>query len=538
MKNIYHSTFFKAAALAMMVVVMTACHQDPCKNVGQPLKQDKLSFGDQVRMYLERDQKGEGGGIAEGKYIAYFDLSDGMDKAYATDGIKSNLDRVTHTVTANNDVWEVYGLEAGEVKSMGNLSQTELFNRLLRTSNLGIMAPIEEALKQIVANKKPALLVTDFEEYDKDEGMGVNVIEEQAYAARYLQAWMGLGGAVKFYIMEYKENQLNKKLFFVVFDGKSRKLTDDIDFAMKSSAQGNYKEYELQATPYKVFTDYPVGKGGNFMRANGMDPIGLEYVALDDLNTEAYNAPLRSWLQIVEEMMSYRNEPSENYKGLLSKLYVNLSDTQSRNISKVVTKVTDITADFESYTNNQFVLNYITAPDKSEDGTVELDCEQAYFYDNYGELLPEWQYKPVAPRDVTKERFLEVNQDAFNRSRNSSPEKTEIVVDFGREYTDTTVFNNNGGVYELLKRDTEGKNGRVLRVDICIAESDVADYSPLENLFNFESNLTYKDGKSVKKTKGVNRCMSQSVIETLRKGDLDGRVIYTYIIKDNRDADY
>lgn len=540
------SLLFRISSLTGLAVLlaMAACNacntlKDPCEDVVEP--RDSRPFGEQVREYLEREQKEDGGPIAEGKRVAYFDLSDGMEFAYESPRIQSKLENVVHTVTANNDLWEVYGLESGEVKPM-EWDQTTQFNRIVKTRNTGVMAPIEEALSQIVKNKKPALLVTDFEEYRKDELMNALVIEPQAYAARYFQEWLRMGGLIKFYIMDFNEKTLSKKIFFVVFDAKNLKLARDIDYCLLSEGDGNCETFVLQTTPYKVFTEYSVGKGGNYFRPNGIDPLGLEYAAIADMNTEAYSIPLRSWLQTVEELMSYRNLPSENFSGLLSRLYVDLSDTQSCNIEKLEVRVTDITKDFNDYTMSCFVKDY--APTVfGEDGSPELDCEQKFFYDEItGELLPEYQYKPTVGIDVTEERFLEINQDIFNKSRANDPKKTEIVVDFGKEFTDTIMFENADDGYQLLKRDQlrNKLNGRILKIDVCIAQSGVADYSNLAAIFNFQSNLTSKDRNKISKKKEDNRCISQSVIETLRKGDLDpkGRVIYTYIIKDNADADY
>jgi hypothetical protein len=499
--------------VAAMLFTLTACHEDTI-----PMPINTLPFGEQVRQYLERDQQSEGSSIVEGQYAAYFDYSDGMQIAYNTEGINTNLDRVAQTVI--NDKCEVYCLESGEVKSMVSMSKTDLYNDIIKKKKELNTAPIEDALKKIVADKKPALLVTDFEEYKKGTG-----ITDVAYAFDYLKGWLDLGGTIKFYIMDYKENKLAKKLFFVVFDSKSGKLTEDINFAMKNAGQGNYKPYDLKTTPYKVFTDYAVGKGGLFCPSNVKALFGpFQYALLEEKNVETYYFEKRSWLQVVEGLMDYRYDgfPQESFSGLLSNLYVDVSDTQSRNISKVETKVTDITDDFKSYTDYQFALKY--APTKGEDGSVTLSDEQAYFYDGEGNLLPKWKYNPSTLKDITKEHFLDVNQEIFGSSCARKPEKAEIVVDFGPEFTDSTLCSHPAG-YVLLNRDKGTYNGRVLRVDICIAESGVDDYSKLDDFFGFET-----DGH-------INRCLAESVVQTLRKYDIGGRVIYTYIIKDNPNAE-
>ena len=519
---------------AIILLTLTGC--PPCKDVQLP--QNPLPFGEQVRLYIDRDQQKESEQTSEVKKVAYFDLSDGMECAYNATGIRSNLERIVHTVAANNDEWDNYGLVAGEVKSMGNMSQTELFNRIVNTRNTGIMAPIEEALKRIVKDKNPALLVTDFEEYTKDAGMNATVIQPEAYAARYFQDWMRTGGIIKFYIMDFAERQKNKKLFFVVFDNNEEKLIDDINHAMKLSNQNNIVEYVLNPRPYKVFTDYPFGKGGNFFAPQG-DPLGFDFMAFEGRNLETYHIKRASWLKSIEILMNYRNNPKMGYTDLLSKLYVDLSDTQSRNIEKLGLNVTDITADFNSFTNHEFAKTY--EPVKGEDGTCELDCEQRFFYNELGQLLPAYEYTRQDPVEIM-DNFLVIDQQRFEDSRRVHPERTEIAIDFDRMYTDSTMFKDMDGEYVYSKREQKKNelNGRILKVDVCIVESGFNDYSQLEDLFNFESILNYKDGNKIKRNKGINRCISQSIIETLRKGDLDpkGRVIYTFIMKDTPQFDY
>ena len=528
--------------LGLCLLFMMGCKTDPCKDVAQPI--NPLPFGEQVRQYLDRDYHEEGSSITKGQYVAYFDLSDGMEYAYTSPEIKSKVEHVAQIVTTNN--WEVYGLEAGKVKPMkgDNWSPSELFNRIVYMKNTGIMAPIEEAMNQIINAKKPALMVTDFEEYRKDAKMNATGVERQAYAKPYFESWLRMGGVIKFYTMNFKENKLSKKLFFVVFDGNDMHLVNDIEHALRRSGDKNYAEYILQTSPYTVYVDYPVGKGGNFIRPNGMDPLGFEYDALAGNNTETYFITRASWLQAAEVLMSYRTNPNEGFTGLLSKLFVDLSDTQSVNIERLNLKVTDVTADFNSFTNHNFALKF--APDKNADGFVELTCEQAFFYDEKGELLPYYQYNQQLTKDITTEAFLEINQALFDQSYRANPQRTEIVVDFGRQYSDPTCFNNNNGDYQLLKRSQKKDelNGRVLRIDVCIAESGVADsnYSQLENFFNFES-YPIKNGQKNKREKLTNDCITQSVdlaLHELQKldGNEQNRVIYTYFLKDTPQNDY
>lgn len=526
--------------LGLVLLFMMGCNTDPCKDVAQPI--NPLPFGEQVHQYLDRDHNEEGGSIVKGQYSAYFDFSDGMEKAYLSLDIREKVTHVAQMATTNN--WKVYGLEENQVKTMDNWSGSELFNRIAYGRNIRNMAPIEKALMQIVNEKKPSLLVTDFEEYIKDEKMNAKGVEKYAYAKPYFENWLRMGGIIKFYAMNFKEGNLSKKLFFVAFDANDQQLVHDIEHVLQRSGEKNYAVYLLQTTPYKVFTDYPIGKGGNFARPNGADPLGFEFETFDGLNTEAYHITRASWLQAAEVLMSYRTNARENYNGFLSKLYVDLSDTQSVNIERLSLKVSDVTEDFNSFTNHNFAKKF--APAKGENGMVELTCEQAFFYDEKGELLPYYQYNPKSSMDITNECFLEINQAQFDQSYRANPKRTEVVIDFGREYSDSTLFSNTNGDYQLLKRSQvkDKLNGRVLRVDVCIAESGVADsnYSQLDNFFNFES-YPIKNGQKNKREKLTNDCISQSVDLALHELQKAGskeqnRVIYTYFIKDTPQNDY
>lgn len=529
-------------ALFIGIVILLAfsacdpCKKDPCNCVEMP--QDDRSFDEQVHAYLKHNQEVQESTIIKGQYAAYFDFSDGMEWAY-TKGGNNNKEAVRQVLrTVFDRKCEIYGLESGKIVSLQSLSDQSVYNLICKDKYEKIEAPIQKALEEIVKNKKPSLLVTDFEEYTLDENLKAKGVAGNNYADESFQSWLKMGGVIKFFIADFKEKGLDKKLFFVVFDSNDKQFIDQIENSLKTSGVV-FRTYMIQATPYRVFTDYPVGKGGNYIRPNGIDPLGFEFAILEDLNTETYVIPLRSWLQTVEELMYYRNNPNENFTGLISRLYVDISDSNSININKLMLKVTDITDDFYGFTKNTYAKSF--APTKGEDGSIgELTCEQRYFYDASGELLPSYQYLPSKPVEVTKERFIEINQDAFERSRSAHSNKTEIVIDFGKEFTDTTMFKNDGGVYQLLKHDQlkEKMNGRILKLDVCITEREVKmNHQELEEFFNFKS-YEIRNGQ---KTREVcnNKSITNSVDEALynlKKID-NPTVIYTYIIKDNSDAE-
>ena len=517
--------------VAVMLFTFGACQpKDPCKNVQKP--EDNRSFEEQVRAYLEHYQEAEGGPIIKGQYAAYFDFSDGMEDAY-----KNYREPVLkQIVTAAFDKHcEMFGLESGEIVSLKDWSDQSLFNHICEDKYEKIEAPIQAAMEQIVKSKKPSLLVSDLEEYTLDSQKKAKGVCQNAYAHDCFKDWLKMGGVINFYSLDYKEKELNKKLFFVVFDGSDKQLISQIETFMKTTGK-DFDVFKLQTSPYRVYTDYSVGKGGNFIDSDGDDPLDFKYAVFEDLNAETYyNTEMYSWLQIAEQLMRFRDE---KFTGLLSKLYVDLSDTQSSNIDKLELKVTDITDDFNSFTNNQFALSAVSAPEKSDDGTDTRDCVQKYFYDADGELSAEYQSKPVNQSAVTK--FLEINQDAFEKSRMSDPKRTEIVIDFNNEYSDTSMYDQEKGLYWLRKREElkDKVNGRILKVEVCIAgRGGSTSFEELERKFNFKS-YEIKDGKKNYREMVDNRCITNSVfgaLNQLEKND-EKTVIYTYIIKDYPDG--
>lgn len=513
--------------VAVMLVTIAACHKDPCKKVQMP--EDTRSFEEQARTYLEYYQKEvENSCISKNQYAVYFDCSDGMEDAYKG-GNREAVKQAVNGVFSKEP--KMYGLQNGEIipfQEQGWDAKT-LFNRICDEDYTAWAAPIEDALKQIVREKRRTLLITDFEEYGPEKSTGRANVSGNNYAEKYFKTWVvDYHGVIKFFTLDFEEENsgktLAKKLFFVVFDDQDQQFIEHMEKYLRTSHQP-FKSFTLQASPCKASSTYPVGKGGNFLDSDGDDPLDFSYASFKDLNAEVYyNNDMLSWVQIAEKLMPYRKE--RNFPGLLSKLKVDLSNTEACYVKNLKLRVTDITEDFTAFTNHQFALTAVPVPDSN----ATLSCEQKFFYDADGNLSSEFEYNPVTPKDITGEQFLKMIQ-----KRNG--DIIDVAIDFGEEYTSDAMFDENG--YLLNRDDLKNKvNGRILKVDICIAEREVGtDFDDLCEFFDFKS-FEIKNNKKDPNEIKPNRCITNSVFGTLGALEKNNKptVIYTYIIKDYPDG--
>lgn len=505
---------------------------------------DVLSLSQQVLEYYQSTNS-EKQDFAEG-YSAYFDFSDGMEFAYKNTDTRANLKSITHTVTGNVNDWKVYSLAADNVTEL-NLTQTELFNKVIATKYNDIKAPIEGAMQKIIKDRKRALLITDFEEYGYDSQIKKDVIEQQAFATPYFQEWLRKGGVIKFYVTDFKENNLNKKLFFIVFDSEDLELTEIVERTISGNNR-NFADFLLTASPYKVSTDYTPGRGGCYHDESGTDIVTAvletgdepKYIKYAGMNVEFY--PMgEAWSNVPVNVKSVKETPNSNYLGILSHLYVDLSEKDSYDIKNVKVKVYDVTDDLFSYSDNRAALRNTPDVSTDESGNPIVSFtnhpDAQFYYDaTTGKLLSKYEYTKLVTPEVN--HLLKVNEEVFRQSYSEDPSKTHIVIDLDDAYLDATfVQNPNTFMYELADEVLANKiaelNHRTLRVDVCLGDSDY-DINKLSELFSFESNLYYMNGKNLQKKLGVNECLYQSIRQVLQNDDLKplDKVIYTYFLMD------
>lgn len=200
----------------------------------------------------------------------YVDFSDGMNAAYGTEISREALRKVINVFTGTDNQASFYSLAADTIIQIDK-KQTEIYNTIMSAANYTkSKAPIEKTLKEIVAKKQPALLITDFEEYNG------SVIQQQNYAKSYFIDWLTAGYNIVFYKMDYKEGSKPKHLYFTVFDSADNALAGKINNALQDVFSQGVECFVLGGPDcvYGMRVNYPsANQGGNYHNSKGEDIV-------------------------------------------------------------------------------------------------------------------------------------------------------------------------------------------------------------------------------------------------------------------------
>lgn len=303
----------------------------------------------------------------------YVDFSDGMNAAYGAQLAQDALRKVINVFTGIDQKAQFFSLADSKITPL-EYSQTQIYNEIMSAKNYTKpMAPIEETLKTIVEKSQPALLITDFEEYNG------GVIQQQNYAKDYFISWLKKGYYITFYKIDYKEKGKPKHLYFTVFDSPTNTLAATVENALSPYIGNGMERFVLAGKDYSydIATDYPSStQGGSFHNSNGEDLVSAVY---EDGKGEAYKAysgnfrdpesaknrsnfaklntlhgpfiqyyPLGdSYGNIISNISATQEEgvePADQFSHLLSKVYVNFSVQDGFKINAVKAKVVDFSA--------------------------------------------------------------------------------------------------------------------------------------------------------------------------------------------------
>lgn len=433
--------------------------------------------------------------LSEDGFSVYFDMSDGMNFAYDGDNNRRLLQSIVNKLAANKGA-RYYGLADLAISPIEK-SHTELYNYLLNTNNYDKQkAPIGDALQRIVEEKRPAVLLSDFEEY---KGNG---IEQAAYAKEYFIDWLKAGFYIAFYRWDFIEKGKQKHMFVAVFDDNKSELKNMVEDAIKTSST-NVDQYVLGGHNFR----YPLSfgyriadHGGNYVDSNGEDLVtGIttgkgnadyhsyaqsvataggagNYLTLDWVSGESAEFyPLNvSWANAISNAKAYSDEavPAEDrFSHFLSNLYVNFNAQSGYIVDDIEVRVFDIQQALDTIA----IYPDLTGPD----------------------LLKAINSVPMPEMNLV-----------LTASVNPSPESpqlkgyTEIMTDFYDGFNGT------------FKGDF--KMSDLLRADIVIADAVIDDERARE-FFGWEGNES----------------LANSVIQTLHDKWCSpvGQVLFTYYLK-------
>ncbi|MBN8547411.1 MAG: hypothetical protein J0L60_14855 [Ignavibacteria bacterium] len=445
----------------------------------------------------------------------YIDFSDGLVQAYTSNPAnKEIIQAITNKLVSTDAEW--FSLGNSKIEKL-NYSSNELFNKVTNPSAYkDNMAPIQEALKQIVELKNDALLVTDFEEYTSD---GKEQFEN--YPKKYFIEWLKAGNSITFFYTDFDEKNAKsgintkKHLFFTVFTyglSTDKSLVKKVEDAL--AGRNATKKFELGGTPFILKNKYDgnessgiankefkkwVNYNFNGLKENGdrFEVIGINKVWNDDLEEYVKN--------IIEK---------ENGV-FLSNLMLNAEDKSYYSLKSLIVNVYDITENFEKFTKyskiKQTVPQFTTDEGKnkvwdksSQTNTLITECYEK----NSDKIKSDWVFTPAKLTDLLWNEIFELDGQIFKDHLKNDPGNIELKTKFHKNY----------------KKKNVKKENALLRVDIVY--DDIEFNSTNEKLKDFEwQSATQKDK--------VNNSLLEAIRNTLQDPEINpkGKALYTYYIK-------
>lgn len=500
MRNL--KTFIRSVASVgtsvLLVSVMGSCHSG-----------ETTSFRDQLSQYLKKDMPVVS--VSSNKYAAYFDFS-GVYVAYDDPSTKETFNNLTQKVTGDAASFDIYSLANDSIMPLSEAnSPAALFQKLHDSNQQGqLWAPIERTLKKIADEGRPALLVTDFEEYTKS-----GVIYRQSYATPYFRTWLQRGGDIQFYVTDYMEGSMHKHLYYVVFDYNNHKLGHLVADALKG-APVNYSTFTLSVNSYPMATAYPsASQGGTYHDENGQDVVSLSaeddkddsFFMIDSLRAENYSFDA-SWTDIVSNAkdQTLANGAKVPFRHLFSNLFIDLSHADSYKIKSLAVRVTDVQKDFDAYTAYHTAM--MNKPKKVRDSEgiyLDWDGHEAgeQYYDENGNILPEYNY-PAMKTDIPEYKdMLVFDNDLFHSTFAKNPAHSELAVNLSPRFNGIIIGQSDDAVNDLL------------RIDIVIADAEICSQQKIDRLFAWDGN----------------DCLSSSIRNVLQDMRPIGLPIYSYFVR-------
>lgn len=441
--------------------------------------------------YIEVTQSSN---LLEDNASVYLDMSDGMNFAYGLPQSKAILQSIINKLAANQAI-KFYEL-ADEKITPVEKSHTELYNYMLNPVNYNRQkAPIQKTLEQIVSNRQPALLLTDFEEYNN------SVIHQAAYAKESFIKWLALGYNITFYKWDFIENGKSKHMFLTVFDDNANRLNSLVETAVKLT-DPNIETYVLGSRDfaYPTSTQYlSMKQGGNYHNSKGIDVVTAvmekggkeDYICYAKPFATASGAP-GQFAPLDISLGSY----SEYYP-----LGVNWKDAieNSKRMQEVGVPQEDM---FVHFLQNLFID--FAAQDGFNIDNIEVrvfDMQETM--EKVNEYIAIGDSIDIADIEAIKKPEINMVLTAGMQTNNSIPEGwKEIYVDFDEKFEGSFIGGN--------------PSTNLLRANIVISKA-TPDINKAMAFFSWEGNPS----------------LANSVKETLTatSSNPQGRILFTYYVK-------
>mgnify|MGYP004508418093 FL=1 len=455
-----------------------------------------------------------------GKWAAYFDFS-GVYIAYDDPATAQTFNGITQKVTGSLDRYDLYSLANEKIEKLNGddlHSAANIFAQLHSPEAQGqLYAPVEKTLEKIVNENRSALLVTDFEEYTPG-----HQIYQQAYATKYFEEWLKRGKEITFFVTDYQEGSLSKHLYYTVFDDENHKLLKEVEDGLQGKPQ-NYKRFTLSMHNYTITPKAGVTNGayagpcvgGTYHDQSGEDVVteSVEDGKDDGFNflpgsrAELYTFGETDWAAIVANAKDQQDGeiPAKyRFQHLFQNLFADFSNTDSYQIKGLAVRMTDIGEDFNLYMDWLTAMKHKPTIEVVEgEKDVEIPSESSDFYDENGNMLPQYDYAKCGGKNIFDiQGVLVFDQQLFSNTFSATKGRNaELAVNLDPGFGGTIAGNKEpSGLY---------------RIDIVVADAVPNLGSQIDELFSWTGN----------------NCLSSAIRNVLQHCNPQGSCVYSYFVR-------
>jgi len=499
--------FVRNTGIFALLIFMAAC--DSCKSPKDPFAKFNpydQELSNRIESYNHTISPNNANSKS-GNPALYIDFSSGINKAFADTVIKEMMTNCFNTVLSQK--FEVYKLGSNKITPLNITNTTELGQQVSDPAQYAdIWAPIQSAVEKIVNENNDALLITDFEEWQKN-----TEVTQTAFLKIPFSSWLKKGNTIHFFIADYKEGKVNKHLYFTVFNAGNPNESSMIS-KLEAKLGHLTTRFDLSAKAYQLRTAYPDEQsGGLFYDRDGKSNNTKNVLDLKaDYSNGLKNGnhfefyPLGvDWKTIAELHTTYSSQ--QQFNDFFRKLYIDLSNEDSYIFGDFDVKVSDITTDFEKFSRAEEAKKHQPKLAKGSNGEDKLADNQTdpialLCYNTDGKLKEEWKYKPQPVIPVN--HVFTLNQALFKNTRTSDPENAEFGVSFDSGFKLKNIPDPNG----------------ILKVDILLNTAIPNSANPELSKF-----------KWVNAHQKPNIALYESIKNTLQELKPAHQIVYSYYIK-------
>lgn len=439
---------------------------------------DKLNAYNNVQSNVKKDTPG-----------LFIDFSAGINNAFSTSTVKNLLSECFNTVLTNQ--LEVYKLGSNEVTPLPVTNTTQLGQEISNQGNYkDIWAPIQQAVTKITDADNDALLITDFEEWNNK-----TEVTSTAYLKLPFSKWLTKGNSIHFFIVDYKEGNADKHIYFTIFNSTGNLLSKLAPRLTPYSTR-----FDLSTRAYRLSTNYTDPESGGIY--NDKDVLDLkkeQYIKGE--NYEFYPLGL-DWKNISE----VHKEDESTFNDIFRNLFIDLSNQDSYSFNAFEVQTFNVTEDFENFAKADFALHHPPAMTKGKNGENIISDEEKdplvlECYNENGTIKDACTYHPQTLKPLSN--YFRLNQALFDNTRKSDNKHVELGITFDPKFTPVD--------------DT------LLKINIVSTAATPNTDSPGLEKFKWVN------------AKGTpNTALYESVRNTLLELKPEKRIIYTYYIKTNQ----